>query len=203
MLSLAIKLTWSVLGIQGYCGLPYYSMALPIWIQGHSIRNNRWTAIELNASISFEIFFTHCLCNVPVDKSSPTASPVSKVHVRATFRIVYPPPPTIIIGILNDLMYSTHEAWPRIDKLKQPNLSPANESPPNCNTMAPGRNHSMILEIICCIMLWRDTLSQIMPNLRVGTHFYMFRHRYHLVVEHLPHSLCLYLVQYPFKRVLV
>ena len=32
------------------------------------------------------------------------------------------PPPSTRVGRLNDLMYSTHSAWPLRDRLKQPNL---------------------------------------------------------------------------------
>ena len=32
------------------------------------------------------------------------------------------PPPSTRVGRLNDLIYSTHSAWPLRDRLKQPNL---------------------------------------------------------------------------------
>ncbi len=50
------------------------------------------------------------IIDTPEPSSTPAASPVSYAQHLLTFRIVYPPPPTMSNGLLNDLTNLTQLA---------------------------------------------------------------------------------------------
>lgn len=74
----------------------------------------------------------------PGPSSTPAARPVSYAQARLTFLIVYPPPPRSSSGLWKDLTNLTQFACPRMDRFKQPSLSPDNESVPHWRTIADG-----------------------------------------------------------------
>ncbi|OMJ16442.1 hypothetical protein AYI70_g6590 [Smittium culicis] len=99
------------------------------------------TASKYDFEFSLTSLLSSVACSL-LSGSSPHIIPVSYAQQRATFLIVYPPPPTTSIGILNFFINFTHSPCPRTLKLNTPSRSNPSESAPHCITIDDGLNTS-------------------------------------------------------------